>query len=74
MNELEFIWLMIYMLGGFAVVGIALMIIETLALKLFPHKYWKEDSLSKELDLLYLELQKGKEIKVADYIKEKTNG
>lgn len=71
MNELEFIWLMIYMLGGFAVVGVALMIIETLALKLFPQKYWNEDSISKELDLLYLELQKGKEIKVADYIKEK---
>jgi len=47
------------------------MIIETLALKLFPHKYWNKDSISKELDLLYLELQKGKEIKVADYIKEK---
>ena len=57
MNEFEFIWLMIYMLGGFAIVGVALMIIETLALKLFPHKYWKEDSITKELDLLYLELQ-----------------
>ena len=65
MNEFEFIWLMTWVLGGFAVVGVALMIIETLALKLFPHKYWKEDSISKELDLLYLELQKGKEIKVA---------
>ena len=71
MNEFEFIWLMTWVLGGFAVVGVALMIIETLSLKLFPHKYWNEDSLSKELDLLYLELQKGKEIKVADYIKEK---
>ena len=71
MNEFEFIWLMIYMLGGFALVGVALMIIETLALKLFPHKYWKEDSITKELDVLYLELQKGKEIKVADYIKER---
>jgi len=71
MNELEFVWLMTYMLGGFAIVGVALMIIETLALKLFPHKYWNEDSISKELDLLYLELQKGKEIKVADYIKER---
>ena len=71
MNEFEFIWLMTWVLGGFAVVGVALMIIETLALKLFLHKYWNEDSLSKELDLLYLELQKGKEIKVADYIKEK---
>jgi F-type H+-transporting ATPase subunit beta len=50
---------------------IALMIIETLALKLFPHKYWREDELSKELDLLYLELQKGKEINIAEYIKEK---
>ncbi len=71
MNEFEFIWLMTWVLGGFVVVGVALMIIETLALKLFPHKYWNEDSLSKELDLLYLELQKGKEIKVADYIKER---
>ena len=71
MNELEFIWLMTYMLGGFAIVGVALMIIETLALKLFPHKYWREDELSKELDLLYLELQKGKEINIAEYIKEK---
>ena len=71
MNEFELIWLMTWILGGFAVVGVALMIIETLALKLFPHKYWKEDSITKELDLLYLELQKGKEIKVADYIKER---
>ena len=71
MNEFEFIWLMTWVLGGFAVVGVALMIIETLALKLSPHKYWNEDSISKELDLLYLELQKGKEIKVADYIKER---
>ena len=71
MNEYDFFMLMTYMFGGFAVVGVALMIIETLALKLFPHKYWNEDSISKELDLLYLELQKGKEIKVADYIKER---
>ena len=71
MNEQDFFMLMTYMFGGFALVGVALMIIETLALKLFPHKYWNEDSLSKELDLLYLELQKGKEINIAEYIKEK---
>jgi hypothetical protein len=71
MNEFDFVLLMTYMFGGFAVICIALMIIETLALKLFPHKYWREDELSKELDLLYLELQKGKEINIAEYIKEK---
>ena len=56
MNEFDFVLLMTYMFGGFAVICIALMIIETLA---------------KELDLLYLELQKGKEINIAEYIKEK---
>ena len=47
------------------------LISRQVALKLFPHKYWREDELSKELDLLYLELQKGKEINIAEYIKEK---
>ena len=43
MNEFEFIWLMTWVLGGFAVVGVALMILET-HFKIIPHKYWREDS------------------------------
>ncbi len=70
MNEFEFIWLMTWVFGGFAVVSIVLMILEETLLRLYPHKYWREESLSKELDLLYLELQKGKEINIAEYIKE----
>ncbi len=70
MNEQDFLWLMTWVFGGFAVVIIVLMILEETLLRLYPHKYWREESLSKELDLLYLELQKGKEINIAEYIKE----
>ena len=70
MNEFEFIWLMTWVFGGFGIVSILLMILEETLLRLYPHKYWREESLSKELDLLYLELQKGKEINIAEYIKE----
>ena len=70
MNEQDFLLLMTWIFGGFAVVSIVLMILEETVLRLYPHKYWREDSLSKELDLLYLELQKGKEINIAEYIKE----
>tara|TARA_Y100001938_G_C7997978_1_gene383127 strand:- start:591 stop:809 length:219 start_codon:yes stop_codon:yes gene_type:complete len=70
MTEYEFTWLMTWILGGFAVISIVLMVIEEILLKLYPHKYWRENELSKELDLLYLELQKGKEINIAEYIKE----
>ena len=70
MNEQDFLWLMTWIFGGFGIVSIVLMILEETLLRLYPHKYWREESLSKELDLLYLELQKGKEINIADYIKE----
>ena len=70
MNEQDFLWLMTWVFGGFAVVSIVLMILEETLLRLYPHKYWREESLSKELDLLYLELQEGKEINIAEYIKE----
>ena len=70
MNDQDFVLLMTWIFGGFAVVSIVLMILEETLLRLYPHKYWREESLSKELDLLYLELQKGKEINIAEYIKE----
>ena len=37
MNEFEFIWLMTWVLGGFAVVGVALMIIEDISFKDYSH-------------------------------------
>lgn len=70
MNEQDFLLLMTWIFGGFGIVSIVLMILEETLLRLYPHKYWREESLSKELDLLYLELQKGKEINIAEYIKE----
>jgi Na+-transporting methylmalonyl-CoA/oxaloacetate decarboxylase gamma subunit len=70
MNELEFIWLMTWGFGIFAVLGILIMVIETIALKLFPHKFVNEDKISSQLDSLYSELAKGKEINIAEYIKE----
>tara|TARA_Y100000361_G_C10982020_1_gene249589 strand:+ start:275 stop:493 length:219 start_codon:yes stop_codon:yes gene_type:complete len=70
MNEQDFLWLMTWVFGGFGIVSIVLMILEETLLRLYPHKYWREESLSKELDLLYLELQEGKEINIAEYIKE----
>ena len=56
--------------GIFAVLGILIMVIETIALKLFPHKFVNEDKISSQLDSLYSELAKGKEINIAEYIKE----
>ena len=47
MNEQDFLWLMTWVFGGFAVVSIVLMILEETLLRLYPHKYWREDSLSK---------------------------
>lgn len=70
MNEQEF-WFFVSIMLFLLAIGTLYLIIETLALKLFPNRFWKEDSISKELDLLYLELQKGKEINIAEYIKEK---
>jgi len=51
--------------------GVFVLIVEWLALKLFPEKFIDNNKLSEELDLLYSELLKGKEINIADYIKEK---
>jgi len=51
--------------------GVFVLIVEWLALKLFPEKFIDNTKLSEELDLLYSELLKGKEINIADYIKEK---
>jgi len=70
MNEQEFILLfgtMLFLL----ITGVIVLIIEWLALKLFPEKFIDNTKLSEELDLLYSELSKGKEINIADYIKEK---
>lgn len=51
--------------------GVFVLIVEWLALKLFPEKFIENTKLSEELDLLYSELAKGKEINIAKYIKEK---
>jgi len=69
MNEQEFILLfgtMLFLL----ITGVIVLIIEWLALKLFPEKFVENTKLSEELDLLYSELAKGKEINIAEYIKE----
>lgn len=51
--------------------GVFVLVVEWLALKLFPEKFIENTKLSEELDLLYSELAKGKEINIAEYIKEK---
>lgn len=51
--------------------GVFVLVVEWLALKLFPEKFIDNSKLSEELDLLYSELAKGKEINIAEYIKEK---
>lgn len=70
MNELDFIWLMTWTCGYLAIAGILIMVFEAIALKLYPHKFVNEDKISSQLDSLYSELAKGKEINIAEYIKE----
>lgn len=71
MNELDFYWLLMWTLGILAGIGIILMIVEEVSLKYFPHLHKSEASLSEALDELYEELQKQKEVNVAEYLKER---
>ena len=71
MNELDFYWLLMWTLGILAGIGIILMIVEEVTLKYFPHLHKSEASLSEALDDLYEELQKQKEVNVAEYLKER---
>jgi len=71
MNEQDFLWILFWTFSAFAGISIVFMIIEEIALRLYPHKFYNESSISEALDDLYEELQTQKEINVAEYLKER---